>query len=473
MPRYRPAAPGLIAALLAACLAACGSNSTGAPDAGEPDGGHDAGNPGIDAGHDAGTPEDAGTDAGMDAGLDAGLLSGHFIAGPGIAPGPYMGVHYSAGDINGATDDAGTFSYPAGAQVDFSVGGLSLGTVPGAPVVTPFSLSGGCTITPQLTQLLVFLQSLDGDGNPANGVQLPAYPAVLSGSLASLTRAQVAADIAQLSPGTTPVADQAALDLFIMQVDGEAWTQQSMDTFDLLSSGIRSQGAATDGTDWLFSWRFGLSRTDMSYSVQVKNLEDIPALLLAQGSDHIGDIDVAGGWLYAGIEDSAHYQHPLIARYDPQSLDYQISFPIDVTKQPDGVPWVAYDGDADEAFSSPWSPSPGINVFDGNDSMAFLRTIPLSPALDRIQGAKLWHGFMYASADISPLKTVWKINLDTGTAMAVLQMDLGTVEEEGLVFLERGDGTAMHTMNANSGSTAMEFRHHARTIPPLRDSICP
>jgi len=47
------------------------------------------------------------------------------------------------------------------------------------------------------------------------------------------------------------------------------------------------------------------------------------------------------------------------------------------------------------------------------------------------------------------------------------------VEQEGLAFLERSDGTAMHTMNANSSTTAIEFRHHQRTRLPLRDSICP
>ncbi len=469
-------------ALASALAAACGSSSA-APDAGEGDAGPDAGAPsdagtdaGRDAGTDAGSNPDAGGDAGADAGSDAGsgpLLTGHLIAGPGPAPGPYMGVHYSAGDANGYTDDAGTFEYPAGSQIAFDVGGLSIGTVPGAATVTPFSLSGGCAITPQLTALLVFLQSLDGDGDPTNGVQLPHFPAALSGALAGLNGSQLAADIAQLAPGVTPVSDQSALDQFIAQVDGEAWTQQSMDTFGLIASAISSQGAATDGTDWLFSWRFGLSRADQSYNTEVKNLEDIPALLLAQGSDHIGDIDVSGGWLYAGIEDSAHYAHPMIAKYDPESLDYQESWPIDVTRQPDGVPWVAYDGEHDVAMSSPWSPSPGINMFDGNNSMAYLRTLALSPALDRIQGAKLWNGFLYASTDISPLKTIFKINMDTGTTMVVLAMDLGTVEEEGLAFLARSDGTTMHTMNANSSSTAMEFRHHSRTRAPLRDSICP
>ena len=98
------------------------------------------------------------------------------MAGPGPAPGNYAGVYYVAGDRAGYTDVNGVFQYPQGSQISFSVGGLSLGAVLGAPRITPFTLSGGCTITPQLTALLVFLQSLDQDSDPTNGVSLAQFP---------------------------------------------------------------------------------------------------------------------------------------------------------------------------------------------------------------------------------------------------------------------------------------------------------
>ena len=462
------------ALLLVASLVACGNNAGSASDAGNVDAGtHDAGT--VDAGApDAGQSDAGAADAGVpDAGSLPVILTGTLMAGPGPAPGNYAGVHYSAGNQSGYTDATGAFQYPVGSQVSFSVGGLTLGTVAGAARITPFTLSGGCTITPQLTALLVFLQSLDQDSDLSNGVQLAQLPATLSGSLSPLNPTQLAADISQLIPGRAPVSNQSALDQFIAQVDGERWTQQFMDTFSLLSGGERSQGAASDGTSWYFSWRFGLQRTDASFNLQKQNLYEIPPALALQGSNHIGDIDYFSQVIFTGIEDSAHYAHPYIAQFDATSLNNLNYFPVDAAVQPDGVPWVAYDSVHDQVLSSAWSHPPGINFFDANNSMSLVKTVITSPGLDRIQGAKLYRGFLYAAMDLTPDKVVYKVNLDTGTALIVLSMDLGAIEQEGLVFQERSDGTAMHTLNANSGTTGIDFRHHLRTRLPLRDSICP
>jgi hypothetical protein len=460
--------------LLVSSLLACGNNAGAVSDAGNADAGTpDAGT--VDAGApDAGQGDAGAADAGIpDAGPPPVILTGTLMAGPGPAPGNYAGVHYRAGSQSGYTDAAGTFQYPLGSQISFSVGGLTLGTVAGAARITPFTLSGGCTITPLLTALLVFLQSLDTDSDPRNGVQLAQFPAVLTGSLASLNPTQLATDISQLIPGRTPVSNQSALDQFIAQVDGEAWTQASMDTFSLLAGGARSQGGASDGTSWYFSWRFGLQRTDASFNVQKQSLYEIPPAIALQGSNHIGDIDYFSQVIFTGIEDSAHYAHPYIAQFDAMSLNNLNYFPVDVTVQPDGVPWVAYDSVHEQVLSSAWSHPPGINFFDANNSMSLVKTVITSPGLDRIQGAKMYRGFLYAAMDVTPDKIIYKINLDTGTALIVLSMDLGTVEQEGLIFQERSDGTAMHTLNANSGTTGIDFRHHTRTRLPLRDSICP
>ena len=469
-------------AFLALCLAAaacsgCGTGSE-APDAGSP--GADAGPPdsGLpDSGlPDAGAPDAGAPDAGSpDAGLpDAGaaLESGALLGGPGPAPGYYAGVRFTSGTVTGLTDASGAFYYSAGAQVAFSVGGLAIGSVPGAPRITPFTLAGSCQATPLLTFLLVFLQSLDQDHDPTNGIQLGPLPETLAGqALASLSRMQLAQAIAQLSPGTAPVADQDSLDRFIAQVDGEEWTQRSLDTFSLLSGGERSQGAASDGQSWFFSWRLGLQRTSFDYSLENQNLAAIPLDLGLQGSDHIGDIDVFDNTLYAGIEDSKHYAHPRIALYDTHTLTLQTHYDLDATIQSEGVPWVAFDGPRQLVYSSLWDPSPGINQFDALSKMAFVRTLALSPAIGRIQGAKLYRGFLYAATDRA-LKVIYKINLDTGTTLPVLAMDLG-VEQEGLGFLERPDGTALHTLNVTKGTTGSELRHHQRTRAPLRDLLCP
>lgn len=89
-----------------------------------------------------------------------------------------QGVAYSASPSGaaGTTDAQGQFRYTPGDSVSFSLGGLTLASgVPAAALVTPIELAGGST--DKLRNLLVLLQSLDQDGNAANGITIGAAAA--------------------------------------------------------------------------------------------------------------------------------------------------------------------------------------------------------------------------------------------------------------------------------------------------------
>src|SRR3569623_388556 len=121
-------------------------------------------------------------------------LTGRFVDGP------VAGLRYTTPTHSGKTDANGTFAYQAGETVSFFVGDILIGRAPGAATVTPFTLAG---TTPPLSLLetnrarragnlksqagsdrgapiegaaniAAFLQTLDGDGNPCNGQQIPA-----------------------------------------------------------------------------------------------------------------------------------------------------------------------------------------------------------------------------------------------------------------------------------------------------------
>ncbi|WP_097067201.1 adhesin [Nitrosovibrio sp. Nv4] len=83
------------------------------------------------------------------------------------------GVAYAAssGD-KGNTDENGTFKYNHGDTIEFKLGALVLGKVKGAAIVTPMELAGDSAN--KLQNLLILLQSLDVDGNPDNGISIPA-----------------------------------------------------------------------------------------------------------------------------------------------------------------------------------------------------------------------------------------------------------------------------------------------------------
>ena len=94
-------------------------------------------------------------------------LSGTFLDAP------VAGLAYSTtSGVTGVTDASGTYRYNAGDTITFSLGTLTLGGVTAANLISPFDLAGGSLN--KLTNLLVLLQSLDSDGNAANGINITA-----------------------------------------------------------------------------------------------------------------------------------------------------------------------------------------------------------------------------------------------------------------------------------------------------------
>lgn len=122
------------------------------------------------------------------------ILTGRFVDAP------VEGLGYSTPTQNGTTSANGAFLYQAGETVTFRVGDVIIGQAPGAELVTPFSLTGApaplslsetnhavrainlnrqagnAQVTPLeiATNIALFLQTLDEDGDPANGIKLPA-----------------------------------------------------------------------------------------------------------------------------------------------------------------------------------------------------------------------------------------------------------------------------------------------------------
>ena len=82
------------------------------------------------------------------------------------------GLSYHTGSISGVTDNEGTFEYHENEIIQFSVGNITIGETAAKPVITPMDLCPGITdiAAPCITNLCRFLQTLDDDGNPDNGI---------------------------------------------------------------------------------------------------------------------------------------------------------------------------------------------------------------------------------------------------------------------------------------------------------------
>ena len=98
------------------------------------------------------------------------------------------GIDYTSGTLSGQTDGSGKFEYYEGSDVSFTVGGVSLGTTKGASTLTPVELvEGANSDTDSVVNIARFLQTLDADGDPSNGITItPAVSKSLKDSNASV-----------------------------------------------------------------------------------------------------------------------------------------------------------------------------------------------------------------------------------------------------------------------------------------------
>jgi len=95
-------------------------------------------------------------------------LTGSFIDSP------VEGIGYRTESIaSGATDSQGRFSYLAGESVTFFIGDINLPLVAAGTVITPFDIINTQDINdPSVVNMARLLQSLDEDGDPANGISI-------------------------------------------------------------------------------------------------------------------------------------------------------------------------------------------------------------------------------------------------------------------------------------------------------------
>ena len=94
------------------------------------------------------------------------------------------GVAYASPSGSGSTDEKGIFKYNHGDTVEFKLGSLILGKPKGAAIVTPMELAGESNA--RLHNLLILFQSLDADGDPENGISIPASAAAAIGASINL-----------------------------------------------------------------------------------------------------------------------------------------------------------------------------------------------------------------------------------------------------------------------------------------------
>jgi hypothetical protein len=95
---------------------------------------------------------------------------------------PVAGVSYTTSSgLSGTTNGQGQFNYRPGDTVTFAIGGMTLGSVPATPRVTPLNLLGTATFSdPRVVNLSQLLLTLDTNPDP-NLISLPSQLPNLQG----------------------------------------------------------------------------------------------------------------------------------------------------------------------------------------------------------------------------------------------------------------------------------------------------
>lgn len=111
---------------------------------------------------------------------------------------PVSGVTYNASSgKSGTTDEKGNFNFNHGDKIEFKLGGLTLGNIPGSQIVTPIELAGESNN--KLQNLLILLQSLDSDSDLSNGISISRETAAaVNGSINLDSNPQTFAEAANL-----------------------------------------------------------------------------------------------------------------------------------------------------------------------------------------------------------------------------------------------------------------------------------
>jgi hypothetical protein len=158
------------------------------------------------------------------------------------------------------------------------------------------------------------------------------------------------------------------------------------------------QGVATDGERYFVSGNTSLYVYSKSGGLLVGNeaaLQDLP-----RAGNHIGDIDVHNGELYAGVEffEDGQGKDIQIAVYDAVTLRYRRSIPWEPASGQVEVSGVAIDAADNSIWLSDWVNGRYLYRYE-LDSGAYAARLHLRAPPQWQQGVAYHDGFLYLTAD--------------------------------------------------------------------------
>lgn len=252
-------------------------------------------------------------------------------------------------------------------------------------------------------------------------------------------------------------------------LNGDIYPYDSNSKVVGLESLERAQGVTTDGEYWYFSGKTSLVKIGFdNQTVYAYNYKALDGELSENyNSKHIGGISYYNGYIYASLEDSKQWQHPVIALYDAETLEYTgICHEVSSEILTRGIPWVAVDAENGFIYASHSKTVEEIHCFD-LDTFEYVKSFAVSDPMDAIQGGEVYNGKLYVGTNDST-RAVYIIDVKSGKVEKLFDrimyqpklIDNFGGEGEDLTVYPMEDGTLIHALDIGALFIDSNLRHY-------------
>ncbi|MDD6462809.1 MAG: hypothetical protein PUF57_02435 [Clostridiaceae bacterium] len=252
-------------------------------------------------------------------------------------------------------------------------------------------------------------------------------------------------------------------------LNGDIYPYDSNSKVVGLESLERAQGVTTDGEYWYFSGKTSLVKIGFdNQTVYAYNYKALDGELSENyNSKHIGGISYYNGYIYASLEDSKQWQHPVIALYDAETLEYTgICHEVSSEILTRGIPWVAVDAENGFIYASHSKTVEEIYCFD-LDTFEYVKSFAVSDPMDAIQGGEVYKGKLYVGTNDST-RAVYTIDVKSGKVEKLFDrimyqpklIDNFGGEGEDLTVYPMEDGTLIHALDIGALFIDSNLRHY-------------
>lgn len=251
--------------------------------------------------------------------------------------------------------------------------------------------------------------------------------------------------------------------------NGDIYKYESNSKVVGLETVERAQGVTTDGEYWYFSGKTSLVKIGFDnqtvYAYNYKALTD--EIVEKYGSKHIGGISYYNGLIYASLEDSKEWNHPVIALYDANTLEFTgeaHEMPTEYLSR--GIPWVAVDAENKLLYSSYSKTAEVIYCFD-LEIFEYVGGLQLSVPIDAIQGGDVYGGKLFVGSN-DKTRAVYSIDVKSGKVEKLFDrimyqwkwIDNFGGEGEDVTVYPMEDGTVIHALDVGAMFIDSNLRHY-------------